>query len=81
MFSPTLNTYSNLSAGDFVIFMNCSGNKVYLIATLFNVFIGIIFVTINAFLNFIKCLISEYKNTVYLKQTQNIKEINRLLGF
>lgn len=39
-----LNTYGNLSAGDIVIFMNCSGNKVFLIATLFNVFIGLIFV-------------------------------------
>lgn len=49
-----LNTYSNLSAGDIVIFMNCSGNKVFLIATLFNVFIGLIFVKI-------KCIFKYYQ--------------------
>lgn len=75
-----LNTYGNLSAGDIVIFMNCSGNKVFLIATLFNVFIGLIFVKKNAFLKTIKYLISGCKNTVNWKQKQNIKEINRLLG-
>lgn len=47
------NIYGNFFVGDIVIFMNCLGNKVFLIVILFNVFIGFIFVKI-------KCIFKYY---------------------